>query len=61
MKKLNASQELSLLKKLERNDFNLNINRYADTSPPPENFDVKGILMVEFQLKKFKMIIYKKF
>ena len=24
--------------------YNLNIRRYANTSPPPENFDVKGIL-----------------
>jgi type I restriction enzyme M protein len=26
------------------NDFNLNIRRYADTSPPPEIFDVRAIL-----------------
>ena len=26
------------------NDYNLNIRRYADTSPPPETFDAKGIL-----------------
>ena len=26
------------------NDYNLNIRRYADTSPPPETFDVKAIL-----------------
>ena len=26
------------------NDYNLNIRRYADTSPPPEQFDVKAIL-----------------
>jgi type I restriction enzyme M protein len=26
------------------NDYNLNIRRYADTSPPPEIFDVRGIL-----------------
>lgn len=29
---------------IKENDFNLNIRRYVDTSPPPENFDVKGIL-----------------
>ena len=27
-----------------KNDFNLNIRRYADTSPPPEQFDTKAIL-----------------
>ena len=26
------------------NDYNLNIRRYADTSPPPEIYDVRGIL-----------------
>lgn len=26
------------------NDYNLNIRRYADTSPPPEIFDVRAIL-----------------
>jgi type I restriction enzyme M protein len=29
---------------IEENDFNLNIRRYADTSPPPEIFDVRAIL-----------------
>jgi type I restriction enzyme M protein len=29
---------------IKENDFNLNIRRYADTSPPPEIFDVKAIL-----------------
>ncbi len=32
------------LEEIRENDHNLNIRRYADTSPPPENFDVKGIL-----------------
>ncbi len=32
------------LSEIEENDFNLNIRRYADTSPPPEIFDVKAIL-----------------
>ena len=27
-----------------KNDYNLNIRRYADTSPPPEPFDVRAIL-----------------
>lgn len=29
---------------IKENEFNLNIRRYADTSPPPEIFDVYGIL-----------------
>ena len=29
---------------IRENDYNLNIRRYADTSPPPEIFDVKAIL-----------------
>ena len=32
------------LEQIKENDFNLNIRRYADTSPPSETFDVKGIL-----------------
>ena len=29
---------------IKENDFNLNIRRYADTSPPLEQFDVKAVL-----------------
>ena len=29
---------------IRENDYNLNIRRYADTSPPPESFDVRAIL-----------------
>ena len=29
---------------IRENDYNLNIRRYADTSPPPEPFDVRAIL-----------------
>jgi len=29
---------------IRENDYNLNIRRYADTSPPPETFDVRAIL-----------------
>jgi len=29
---------------IEENDWNLNIRRYADTSPPPEQFDVRAVL-----------------
>jgi type I restriction enzyme M protein len=32
------------LSEIQENDYNLNIRRYADTSPPPEIFDVKAIL-----------------
>ena len=32
------------LEEIRENDYNLNIRRYADTSPPPEPFDVRGIL-----------------
>jgi len=32
------------LAEIADNDFNLNIRRYADTTPPPEIFDVRGIL-----------------
>lgn len=32
------------LAEIAENDFNLNIRRYADTSPPPEQFDVRAVL-----------------
>jgi len=32
------------LEEIRENHHNLNIRRYADTSPPPEPFDVRGIL-----------------
>jgi type I restriction enzyme M protein len=32
------------IEEIRENDHNLNIRRYADTSPPPETFDVKAIL-----------------
>ena len=32
------------IEEIRDNDHNLNIRRYADTSPPPEPFDVRGIL-----------------
>ena len=32
------------MQEIRENDYNLNIRRYADTSPPPEQFDVKAIL-----------------
>ncbi len=33
-----------LIDEIRENDFNLNIRRYADTSPPPEQFDIKAVL-----------------
>lgn len=35
---------IATLDDIKENDYNLNIRRYADTSPPPENYDVKAIL-----------------
>ncbi|MBE0508725.1 MAG: N-6 DNA methylase, partial [Marinospirillum sp.] len=32
------------LYEIAENDYNLNIRRYADTSPPPEIFDVRALL-----------------
>ena len=32
------------IEEIRENDYNLNIRRYADTSPPPEIYDVKAIL-----------------
>ena len=32
------------MEEIRENDYNLNIRRYADTSPPPESFDVLAIL-----------------
>jgi type I restriction enzyme M protein len=32
------------LDEIRENEYNLNIRRYADTSPPPEIYDVRGIL-----------------
>ena len=33
-----------LMDEIRENEYNLNIRRYADTSPPPEQFDVRAIL-----------------
>ncbi len=32
------------MEEIRENDYNLNIRRYADTSPPPEPYDTKAIL-----------------
>jgi len=42
------------LEEIRENDHNLNIRRYADTSPPPENFDVRGILYGGIPLKEIE-------
>ena len=42
------------LEEIRENDHNLNIRRYADTSPPPENFDVKGILHGGIPMKEIQ-------
>ena len=42
------------LEEIRENDHNLHIRRYADTSPPPENFDVKGILHGGIPIKEIE-------
>lgn len=32
------------IEEIRENDFNLNVRRYADTSPPPEPYDVRALL-----------------
>jgi type I restriction enzyme M protein len=41
---INRYSKVVDISEIEENDFNLNIRRYADTSPPPEIFDVRAIL-----------------
>ena len=41
---INRYSNIATIEEIKENDFNLNIRRYADTSPPPEIFDVKAIL-----------------
>ncbi|KOR27572.1 hypothetical protein TI03_06605 [Achromatium sp. WMS1] len=43
-KEINRYSKVVTLDEIRENDYNLNIRRYADTSPPPENFDVRAIL-----------------
>ncbi len=45
---------------IRENDYNLNIRRYADTSPPPEQFDVKAILRGGVLSLRLKMTIFRK-
>tara|TARA_A100001388_G_C28730032_1_gene480969 strand:- start:416 stop:1384 length:969 start_codon:yes stop_codon:yes gene_type:complete len=42
------------LEEIRENDHNLNIKRYADTSPPSENFDVTGILYGGIPVKEIE-------
>ena len=44
MEEIKRYSTVATLEQIQENDYNLNIRRYADTSPPPENFDVKAIL-----------------
>lgn len=41
---LKRYSKVATLSEIRENDYNLNIRRYADTSPPPEQFDVRAIL-----------------
>lgn len=43
-KELKRYSRVVALEEIAENDFNLNIRRYADTSPPPEPYDVRAIL-----------------
>ena len=43
-KEVKRYSSIATLEDIKENDYNLNIRRYADTSPPPENFDVKALL-----------------
>lgn len=41
---LKRYSKIATLEEIQENDYNLNIRRYADTSPPPENYDVHAVL-----------------
>ena len=40
---------------IRENDYNLNIRRYADTSPPPEPYDVKASCTEAYLYLKWRM------
>jgi len=42
------------IEEIKNNDYILNIRRYVDTSPPPENFDIKGILHGGIPIEEIK-------
>jgi len=41
---VNRYSSVVTIEEIRENDHNLNIRRYADTSPPPEQYDVKAIM-----------------
>lgn len=43
-KVVNRFSKLVSLDEIKKNDYNLNIKRYADTSLPPEIYDIQGLL-----------------
>jgi type I restriction enzyme M protein len=43
-KNIKRYSKLVSLDEIRENDYNLNIRRYIDTAPPPENFDVRAVL-----------------
>ena len=48
------------MNEIKENEYNLNIRRYADTSPPDEQFDTYGNSKWGIPIKKLKMNIFKK-
>lgn len=40
----NRYSKVVSLNEMRENEFNLNIRRYADTSPPPEQYDIRALL-----------------
>ncbi len=49
---INRYSKVVELTEIQENDYNLNIRRYADTSPPAETFDVKAILRGGIPIKE---------
>ena len=53
-KEINRFSKIVSLEEIKENDHNLNIRRYADSSPPKENFDFKGILHGGIPIKEIE-------
>ena len=51
---INRFSKVIFLKEIRKNDHNLKIRRYADSSPPKENFDFKGILHSGIPIKEIE-------
>tara|TARA_Y100000589_G_C26991217_1_gene562708 strand:- start:140 stop:883 length:744 start_codon:yes stop_codon:yes gene_type:complete len=51
---INRFSKVISLQEIRDNNHNLNIRRYADTSPPPEIFDVQGILHGEIPIQEIE-------